>query len=92
MLLIQARREVMDLKDRRPKKNDSRECGAIENHANVINTLYRDEVARPDEDDVETGTIEVAVAKNRGGDTAEGTRAVKMNFEPRVTYFSDINL
>jgi replicative DNA helicase len=92
LLLSQARREVMDRKDRRPKKNDSRECGAIENHANVIYTLYRDEVARADEEDVELGTIEIAVAKNRGGDTSEGSRAIKMKFEPRFTYFSDINL
>jgi replicative DNA helicase len=88
LLLSQARREVMDRKDKRPKKNDSRECGAIENHANLIYGLYRDEVARPEEDDCETGTIEVSVLKNRGGDVAIA-KPIKMIFQPALTYFGD---
>jgi replicative DNA helicase len=85
LLLSQARREVMDRHDRRPKKNDSRECGAIENHANLILGLYRDEVARPDADDVESGNIEILVLKNRGGNV---NRTIKMDFDPTTSYFS----
>lgn len=84
-LLSQARREVMDRHDRRPKKNDSRECGTIENDANLILGLYRDEVARPDADDMEPGIIEIGVLKNRGGKV---NLTVKMDFDPATTCFS----
>ena len=89
-LLSQAKREVQDRRNKRPLKADSRECGAIENHANVIYGLYRDEIARDGEDDVETGTIEIAVLKQRNGSGTGWSRAIKMNFDPSITYFGSI--
>jgi len=85
LLLSQARREIYERHDRRPKKNDSRECGTIENDANLILGLYRDEMARPDADDVELGKIEIGVLKNRGGKV---NLTVKMDFDPTTSCFS----
>jgi len=86
-LLSQAKRDVQERRNRRPGKGDSRDCGAIENHANLIYGLYRDEIARDGEDDVETGTIEIAVLKQRAGDVTGWSKAIKMNFDPSITYF-----
>lgn len=93
LMLSQAKREVDDRSDKRPKKTDSRECGAIENHANLIYGLYRDEEARRDElrkgaEDVETGTIEIALLKGRSIKLPHSP--IKMNFEPSISYFSSI--
>lgn len=85
LLLSQAVRDLDKRQNKRPGKQDARGCGAIENHANRIYTLYRDFKYNPESDPTE---VEIAVPKNRGG--LEGV--VKMTFQPALTYFGDNDL
>ena len=74
--------------NKRPMPSDLRDSGAIEQDADVILFLYRDEYYKQDSTPVENeGNIcEVIVAKNRHGST--GT--VKMGWIGRYTKFRSI--
>jgi replicative DNA helicase len=53
--------------DRKPKLSDLRESGALEQIADVVMFVYRDEVYDPDTDD--KGITEVLIRKNKNGPT-----------------------
>lgn len=72
--------------DKRPILSDLRESGSIEQDADVVLFLYRDEYYHPDDTDQE-GLAEVNVAKHRNGPT--GT--VKLSFLKRFTRFGDLH-
>ena len=57
--------ESRSVKDKRPQLSDLRESGAIEQAADVVLLLYRDEVYNPDSE--KKGICEVNVAKHRNG-------------------------
>ena len=82
--LSQLSRNLEMRQQKRPILADLRESGAIEQDADVVMFIYRDEVYNPDNTDT-AGTAEVIVAKNRNGPTATTTLA----FLSRFTTFAN---
>ncbi len=81
--LSQLSRAVESRTDKRPIMSDLRESGAIEQDADCILFLYRDDYYH--EDSEEKNVAECIVAKNRHGET--GT--VKLQWLPQYTTFAD---
>ena len=69
--------------DKRPMLSDLRESGAIEQDADVVLFLYRDDYYNPDTE--EKNVAECIVSKNRHGEV--GT--VKLQWLPQYTTFAD---
>ena len=65
VLLSQLNRQLETRPNKRPQPSDLRDSGAIEQDADVVMFLYRDEVYHPDTAD--KGVCEVEVALNRQG-------------------------
>jgi replicative DNA helicase len=64
--LAQLNREVEKRQNKRPGIADLRESGQIEQDADIVGFLYREEIADPSCEEAKKGTAELIVAKGRG--------------------------
>jgi replicative DNA helicase len=84
VVLSQLNRSPEGREDHRPRMSDLRESGSIEQDADVVLLLHREDYYSKSEDD-KTNIAEVIVAKQRNGPTD----TVKLNFDGRFTRFQD---
>ena len=84
IITSQLKRELETRTNKRPMLSDIRESEVIENRADLIAFIYRDEYYNPETD--ERGITEIIVTKQRNGPV--GT--VKLLFEPQYTRFRNL--
>lgn len=89
--LSQLSRGVEQRQDKRPMLSDLRESGSIEQDADIVAFLYRDDYYRSEDgeeedDEGENNVVEVIIEKNRSG--ARGT--VKLLFVKEYNKFSSL--
>ncbi|HVX19059.1 MAG TPA: replicative DNA helicase [Acidimicrobiales bacterium] len=82
--LAQLNRGLEQRADKRPMLSDLRESGSLEQDADVVMFLYRDEVYNAESPD--RGTAEVLVAKHRSGPTG----SVRLAFLSHYTRFANM--
>jgi replicative DNA helicase len=71
----------------RPRMSDLRESGAIEQDADVIILLHREEYFKPNDESVK-GVAEAIIAKQRNGPTD----TVKLQFNRKITRFRNLSI
>ena len=84
--LAQLNRSVEQRDNKRPRLSDLRESGALEQDADVVLFIYRDDAYNKAPDNPNKGKAEIIVAKHRNG----ATGAVGLHFHNIYTRFTDL--
>ena len=83
--ISQLSRSLESRQDKRPMLSDLRESGSIEQDADLVMFIYRDEMYNPESN--ETGLAEINLAKNRNGPVER----VRLAYMPNFTKFADLS-
>jgi len=81
--LSQLSRTVEHRTDKRPMLSDLRESGALEQDADIVMFLYRDEYYNHAEEETKNEKTEISIAKHRNG----ATKTIDLAFEREINSF-----
>jgi replicative DNA helicase len=86
--LSQLNRRLEIRENKKPQLSDLRESGSIEQDADLVLLIYRDEVYHPEPDNPNIGKAEIILSKHRNGPTGK----VELAFISAYTRFEDLIL
>lgn len=83
--LSQLSRAVEARQNKKPMLSDLRESGSIEQDADIVTFIYRDEYYNPES--TNKGNAEIIIAKQRNGPTGK----IELSFQPNITKFRSLD-
>jgi len=86
--LSQLNRKLEERGDKRPRLSDLRESGSLEQDADIVMFIYRDEIYNKNENNPNRGKAELDIAKHRNGPTAH----ILLTFLKAYTRFENMAL